>query len=280
MMKAVVNRIIPNTLIDGPGSRMAIFLQGCNMNCLYCHNPETQNQCTGCGYCTGVCPAGALTLSGNKVNYNQEVCCGCDRCIGMCPHSASPKCLELEDEALFETVKANEDFIDGVTLSGGECTLQYRWIQAFFSRVKAQTGLSCFIDTNGYMDEAVIRELCEVTDGFMFDLKALNKEKHVLLTGLDNRLVLENMSYVSEQQRLYEVRTVVVPGFTDSEEEIGNISEYIRTLNAYTCFKLIRFRRQGVRSILSDFEELSKETFEHLYNIAYNILGSRAVNTD
>ena len=69
-MKAVVNRIIPFSSVDGPGNRTAVFLQGCNINCKYCHNPETRKLCVQCGTCVKQCPAGALSFdeNGNPVS--------------------------------------------------------------------------------------------------------------------------------------------------------------------------------------------------------------------
>lgn len=88
---ALVNKIIPLSVVDGPGARTAIFLQGCNIACLYCHNPETQRRCVRCGVCVPACPAGALSLQREKVAWDEARCIGCDTCIKVCPHFASPK---------------------------------------------------------------------------------------------------------------------------------------------------------------------------------------------
>ncbi len=67
LMKAVVNRIIPFSSVDGPGNRTAVFLQGCNIDCRYCHNPETRGFCRNCGVCADSCPAGALSMEDGKI---------------------------------------------------------------------------------------------------------------------------------------------------------------------------------------------------------------------
>ena len=92
---APVNRILPLSTVDGPGCRAAVFLQGCNLACAYCHNPETQNLCTGCGACVPACPAGALSLESGRVRWAAERCAGCDTCIRLCPRFASPKVTVL-----------------------------------------------------------------------------------------------------------------------------------------------------------------------------------------
>ena len=122
-MKAPVNKIIPVSVVDGPGNRTAVFLQGCNISCAYCHNPETQKLCTGCGICVDGCPAGALALNGKTVSWDEKKCVSCDRCIAVCPNYASPKIREMSAEEVFEEVSGNLQFIRGIAVSGGECCL-------------------------------------------------------------------------------------------------------------------------------------------------------------
>ena len=97
-MRAPVNRIVPFSSVDGPGNRTAVFLQGCNFNCRYCHNPETIRVCTRCGACVSVCPAGALRIEDGEVRYDWAKCKMCDACIHSCPHSSCPRIRNLSDE--------------------------------------------------------------------------------------------------------------------------------------------------------------------------------------
>ena len=88
-MKAVVNRIIPFSSVDGPGNRTAIFLQGCNINCKYCHNPETRKMCVQCGTCVKNCPAGAIS---GKIKHpyhiDNDICIKCGACKDNCNFDA------------------------------------------------------------------------------------------------------------------------------------------------------------------------------------------------
>lgn len=79
LLKAPINKILDQTLVDGPGNRTAVFFQHCNLACRYCHNPETQQLCCHCGRCQEVCPAEALKLTGHIVFWNKQICINCGK---------------------------------------------------------------------------------------------------------------------------------------------------------------------------------------------------------
>lgn len=276
-MKAKINKIIKNTFIDGPGSRMAIFMQGCNLECLYCHNPETQRICNACGNCINVCPTNSIKKENNKIIWNSITCINCDLCIKKCENSSSAKIIEVELTDLYESIIGLEDFIDGVTISGGECTLQYDYIYELFRKIKANTKLTTFVDTNGYFNNNCLNKLTKTTDGFMFDLKCFNTKKHFELTSKYNEVIFENIKCVSNLGLLYEIRTVIVPGFTYCKEEIINIANYIKELNSYTKFKLIPFRPIGVSTYMKDLQGINEKSYEEFFKLAYKILGDRVI---
>ena len=111
MKKAIVNKIIHSSVVDGPGNRAAIFLQGCNYTCGYCHNPETIRLCIHCGKCVGVCPTGALTMEAGKVNWDPKACCECDACLSACPNMSTPKTAEYSAEEIMEALKKDIPFV-------------------------------------------------------------------------------------------------------------------------------------------------------------------------
>ena len=160
---APVNRILPLSTVDGPGCRAAVFLQGCNLACAYCHNPETQNLCTGCGACVPACPAGALSLESDRVRWAAERCAGCDACIRLCPRFASPKVTVMTASEVLSALAPSRPFIRGLTVSGGECTLYPDFLTELFTLARAG-GLGCLLDSNGMVPLAPLTGLMAVCD--------------------------------------------------------------------------------------------------------------------
>ncbi len=210
----LVNDIIKFSNVDGPGNRLVIFTQGCNIQCIYCHNFETINVCINCGRCVSHCPGKALDMVDKKVIYNKSKCIDCSECIKVCNNSSSPKSMWYTIDELLLIIKKYEVFLRGVTISGGECTLQSSAITRLFTRIKKETNLTCFVDTNGYIDanDKSIKELIEVTDKFMIDIKALKETEKIIGVSESNRNI-NILKQLLELDKIYEVRTVVTNDF-------------------------------------------------------------------
>jgi pyruvate formate lyase activating enzyme len=268
-MKTVpVNRILPVSMVDGPGNRTAIFLQACNISCAYCHNPETQKMCIHCGICVKHCPVGALTISEDgKVVWNEEICVSCDTCIKVCPHHASPKIKRMTAEEVFAEVRKNIPFIRGITVSGGECSLYPKFLQELFTLAKAEN-LSCLIDSNGTIDLSLFPDLLNLSDGVMLDVKSWDSETFKKLTGGDNRIVKKNLKYLETADKLEEIRVVCLPGEVDAEEVIRQMAITLDKPIIDTRLKLIKFRRFGVRGRLAGRQSPSNEYMEGLKKLA------------
>ncbi len=271
-MRAPVNRIVPFSSVDGPGNRTAVFLQGCNFNCRYCHNPETIRVCTHCGACVSVCPVGALRIEDGEVRYDWAKCKMCDACIHVCPHSSCPRIRNLSDEECMHEIEKQIPFIRGVTVSGGECTLHRDFLVALSRRVRAH-GLGFLLDSNGNYDFSADGELLNAVDGVMLDVKAWDAENHLRLTGADNDLVKRNLDFLATAGKLEEVRTVVAPDWMNPEETVEAVSRRLVSLGAAnTRYKIIRYRPMGVRS---EYRDQSVPTKERLNALAErsNVLG-------
>ena len=246
-----LNDIERFSFVDGPGNRFVIFLQGCNFNCKACHNPYTINDCDHCGICVNPCPENALYIDGGKVVLTPELCTKCDDCIKVCPIDSTPLSRKVSVAQMLDEIRNVADFISGITVSGGEATLQADFVYELFSAIKADkqlSKLSCFIDSNGSAAIATWARLSEVCDGTMIDLKVLDREKHIALTDVDNNAVLESIRFLAAKKRLYELRLLIVAGENDSDQEILKTAKWLREVDSDMRVKIIKFRQHGVRS--------------------------------
>lgn len=268
-MKAPVNKIIPFSSVDGPGNRFSLFFQGCNFNCLYCHNPETINLCNNCGICLEVCPKGALNIIDGKVLWKEALCVKCDLCIKECPNLSSPKVKYMSVKEILNEVYKYKLFLSGVTVSGGECMLYAEFLKELFKEIK-NLNLTCFIDSNGYILFEEFNDLLNLTDAVMLDVKSYDEKEHIMLTGKSNKNVLRNLIYLGSIGKLYEVRTVVVPDVLDNVNNIDSISKMIANIDDKIRYKLIKFRPLGVRKEFSRIKSPTNDFMIKLKEIAVN----------
>jgi pyruvate formate lyase activating enzyme len=251
--------------VDGPGNRFVVFLQGCNFDCIACHNPYTISICNECGECVTACPSGALEFSlMGKLEWSRAECQGADACITACPWGATPKAVVRPVWDVLADIREAAPFLSGVTASGGEATQQAAFVRELFSAVKsdpATAHLTCFVDSNGAADRSTWTSLLPVMDAAMIDLKCLDPEIHRYLTGQSNETVLESIRYLAALDRLYEVRLLLLPGVNDDPALLDRTARWLADLDPTMRIKLIGFRHHGVRS---DTTGLSEPTFEQM----------------
>lgn len=288
--EAVINKIIPLSVVDGPGCRTSVFVQGCNIACAYCHNPETQQLCSGCGLCVSQCPAGALSIQENggetpkenehnRVIWDESLCVQCDTCIRVCPSHASPKVRWMSAEDVWKEIEKNMPFIQGITVSGGECTLYPEFLTELFRRA-GKAGLTCFLDSNGCVDLSQYPRLMQVTDQVMLDVKAWDHDVFGRLTGGDVSIVKKNLKYLAEHGKLFEVRLVCLDSEREGEKRqegvpevdmeavIAGVSREAAPYLKEFRLKLITFRQYGVTGSLKDAKSPSRERMEELKRLA------------
>ena len=274
-VKAPVNKIIPFSSVDGPGNRTAIFLQGCNFKCAYCHNPETISACIHCGACVKACPAGALQMENGRVVYDICKCTLCDACIKACKNMASPRIRWMDADAVLHEVEKNRPFVRGITISGGECTLHRNFLLELAQKAKA-AGLHVLLDSNGSYDFSADPELVSAIDGVMLDVKAWDEAVHFKLTGISNAMVRENLSYLAQAGKLEEVRSVIAPGVMDAEATVENVSRILAAHGGNIRYKLIQYRPMGVRAQFKETLRIPEN--EYIQSLAAKANASGAAN--
>ena len=232
---------------DGPGIRTTVFFKGCPLHCAWCHNPESisrqmQTQwfavrCIGCKTCIEACPNGCLTLLEDGMHIDRERCQACGTCAEVCPSGAMEalgKTVSV-DKLLVELLKDRAFYLTsggGVTLSGGEPTFQPDFAEALLRGLR-EHGISTALDTCGLTSQQTLDRLLPYTDLVLFDLKLIEDSRHRQYTGRSNCRILENLlyvrDYVQRQTRRINlwIRTPLIPGTTDSEENLLGIGSYL-----------------------------------------------------
>ena len=241
---APINRILRSSIVDGPGNRVVIFVQGCNYNCIYCHNPETINLCCSCGSCVPQCLTGALDFRNGKINWHSELCLMCDACIKTCSYSSSPRVRDLSASDIMRELKTVIPFVRGITVSGGECTLYPQFLCELFDYAHEKS-LTCFLDSNGSCDFKKLPELLDRTDGIMLDVKAVSDYESI--SGVHDICVLDKAVFLAERRKLWEVRTTIIPNWMDAFEVVHKTCEAIAAVDNQVRYKLIKYRPMGVR---------------------------------
>jgi len=227
---------------DGPGLRTTLFVKGCPLCCKWCHNPESIDyqiskewigiRCIGCLECVSHCEAEALSWVNHEILTNLDLCMLCLKCVEKCPTSAMRAVGEdLSINQLFKELIKDKAYFTGeggITLSGGEIMMQSAEAYALCDLLKKE-GIHVAIDTSGYTPYRNFEKLLPVVDLILYDLKIFDSSLHESLCGVNNSLIFENLVKLNKESIKIWLRTPIIPGATDSVENIKKIAQFLKT---------------------------------------------------
>ena len=234
---------------DGDGIRTTVFLKGCSLHCLWCHNPEGiapraqlaffARKCIACGACASACPAGALRPGERGPVLTRALCRGCGACEKACPTGALRLYGRLwSADEVMAAVREDKCFYEhsggGVTLSGGECLCQPEFAAAILARCRAE-GIRTAVDTCGQVGWEAFERVLPLTDKFLYDIKAIDSALHRRLTGAGNERILENLRRLEARGAAIEVRVPFVP-----ECNAGEMPAIGELLRGFRCVSRVR----------------------------------------
>lgn len=243
MDKALVTNIQKFSLHDGDGIRTTIFFKGCGLHCMWCHNPESQNynpqlmryeeRCMKCGSCVKACPNDALSIGENgDILFNRDKCKACGRCIDFCAYDA----LEIAgkyyttDELVEEARKdiiLYEESGGGVTLSGGEVMSQSADFLLDLIKKLNRLGIKVDIDTCGFAPWSSYEKISDHVDTFLYDIKMINKEKHLEFIGEGLDVILDNLIRLNNLDTNINIRIPIIGKINDDLSEMQKVSDWL-----------------------------------------------------
>ncbi len=246
--KGIVFDIMKFAIHDGPGIRTAVFLKGCPLRCLWCHNPESMelkpelsfvaSKCIGCGYCLKACPNGCHRIGPEGQHLlDRSKCVRCGLCAKEC-HAQALEMIgrEMGVAEVLDEVMKDKPFYEssggGVTLSGGEPMLQFDFALALLKESKAR-GLHVCMETCGFAPVERYEEILPYVDIFLFDVKESDPARHLEYTGVSLEPVRKSLELLNAKGAKIVLRCPLIPGLNARDghfKAIGALAERLESV--------------------------------------------------
>jgi pyruvate formate lyase activating enzyme len=258
-MTGTITDIHRTSVVDGPGLRTTVFLKGCPLRCLWCHNPETRRRqvelafdsakCHGCGTCSSICPESALSLENGKARLDTGLCTDCEKCVPTCPSGA----LFLygkqvtDDEVLAEVLKDRayyEASGGGVTISGGDPMAQAGFTLSLMRKCR-NAGVHTALDTTGYLARGLCEKTLDVTNLYLFDYKATGEERHLRLIGVPLSPILDNLAFLISRGANVILRCPMIPDVNDQREHLAAIARFEMRYPSLEAIEILPWHTMG-----------------------------------
>ncbi len=225
---------------DGDGIRTCVFLKGCPLKCIWCHNPESlektpnlsfnKQKCSSCGRCLTECDA--RTLKNDTLKIDRTKCTKCGKCAEVCLNNANEIIgREMTASEVIDEVLKDKIFYDtsggGITVTGGEPSYQADFTIELL-RLSKDAGISLAIETCGIGSSDFYKNAFELGTTFLYDIKCIDSNRHQILTGADNSHIMSNLRYLMDKGADIIIRLPLVPDCNDSDEDIANLATFLK----------------------------------------------------